>query len=258
MIVFVHVPKTAGTTFRFVLENTFGIHHCHATHNHKDLFEQTDLDFAQGFFPGLRSIAGHNLVDPPRLAFPDPFFITLLRDPVSRVISHYQDSVERAGSRKTFEETLAERGKLENLAVKIIAGSRDLDKAKRFLEGCGMVGFTEEFDRSLHVLDRLCPAKLNLNYRRGRIAKKNTVRDSIKSNPRLLDIAREYNQLDLELYSFARNEVFPQLCAKAGVDPAGPVSSFESRDGGKLHTYTMGRMYNQLFRQLCKLRGKSK
>jgi hypothetical protein len=32
MIVFLHIPKTAGSTFQFILENTFGISACHTNH----------------------------------------------------------------------------------------------------------------------------------------------------------------------------------------------------------------------------------
>jgi hypothetical protein len=254
MIVFLHVPKTAGTSFRFILENSFGIHHCHATHTGKEMFEQRDLDFARKFFPGLRSIAGHNLVDPLKLSFPDPFYITFLREPVARVLSHYQDTVVRGGSTLSFEAALQERGVLENLAVKLMAGSRDLDKAKRFLERCNLVGFTEAFEMSLHVLERLCPVKLNLYYLKRRIARDDATKKAVQSDPRLIEMAREYNQLDLELYSFARNEVFPRLCQKAGLQPGSQVESFQRPEKGKLHTYYLGRFYNQCFRQACKLR----
>ena len=29
MIVFLHIPKTAGSTFQIILENTFGVSACH-------------------------------------------------------------------------------------------------------------------------------------------------------------------------------------------------------------------------------------
>ena len=106
MIVFLHIPKTAGSTFQFILENTFGISACHTNHAKTKLFEQDDLAFARKIFPRPQSLSGHNLVDPLRLSVPDPFYITFLREPVARVLSHYQDSVVLGQNRASFEESL--------------------------------------------------------------------------------------------------------------------------------------------------------
>jgi hypothetical protein len=89
VIVFLHIPKTAGSTFNFILENSFGIRACHSNHTRKKVFEQADLDFARKVFPGLRSVSGHNLVDPLRLKAPKAYFVTFLREPIARVVSRY-------------------------------------------------------------------------------------------------------------------------------------------------------------------------
>src|SRR6185436_4864074 len=119
MMIFLHIPKTGGTSFRFVLENSFGVFHCHTAHTRKTVFQQEDLNFVRRMFPGLRSIAGHNLVDPPRLTAPDPFYMTFMREPISRVISHYQDGVLRRHNQETFEQALRRSEELENLHVKL-------------------------------------------------------------------------------------------------------------------------------------------
>ena len=40
MIVFLHIPKTAGSTFQFILENSFGCKACHTNHAKKAVFGQ--------------------------------------------------------------------------------------------------------------------------------------------------------------------------------------------------------------------------
>lgn len=254
MIVFLHIPKTGGTTFRFILENSLGVFNCHSHQTRRDTFSQADFNFVRKVFPVLKSIAGHNLVYPLSLSLPDPFYITFMREPIARVISHYQDTVLRGNNKLSFEESLRTGDHLQNLAVKLMAGGPNLDKAKRFLEKCGAVCFTEKFDLSLHIVERLCPCKLDLHYRRRVVARDNTTKESIKHDGRLLELAREYNQLDLELYSFAVNEIFPRLCEKAGLRPSDQLGSYEIFSGG-IHTRNqIGRFYNKVFRELYKMR----
>ena len=255
MMIFLHIPKTGGTTFQFILENSFGIRHCHLGHLGRKTIGQPDLDFTRRFFPWLRSIAGENLVDPLSLSVPDPFYMTFLREPVARVFSHYQDTVLRNKIRMTFEEMLRSDEVLENIQVKLMAGGRNLDKAKHFLEKCGFVGLTEKFDLSLHMLEWLSPCRLNLNYKKKLAARDNTIKRSLENDSRMVEMAREYNRLDLELYAFAVNEIFPKLCVRAGINPSDPVSSFDTYSSEIKPKFLLHRLYNMaFFRQVCKMR----
>lgn len=254
MIVFLHIHKTGGSTFQFILENSLGVFACHTNHTKKPVFDQSDFHFARKIFPGLRSVAGHNLIDPLRLSVPDPFYMTFLREPVARVISQYQEEVA-LGCRISFEECLRRSEYSENHHVKLMAGEQNLDKAKRFLEKCGFVGLTEKFDLSLRVLERLSPCPLNLKYMRRRVAPDNQVKKDLESDARLLEMARERNKLDVELYSFAVNEIFPKLCAKAGFSPSDKVASFDHYTNEIKWRYLLNHFYNMSFyRQICKAR----
>jgi hypothetical protein len=255
MIIFTHVPKTAGTTFQFILENSFGFSHCHTNHTKKPFFSQADLDFAKKIFPRLRSIAGHNLVDALRFSVADPFHLTILREPISRVISNYQANFIWGKKQMTFEEALRSGGEFQNWHVQMMSGAKDLDKAKRFLEKCDFVGLTEKFDLSLHVLQKICPYKLNLNYRRKVVAADNSIKKTIMDDQRLMDMAREYNKLDIELYDFAVKEIFPKHCARAGFSPTDKVPSFDTYQSELKIKFLLSRFYNMsVYRQICKLR----
>src|SRR5690349_10101109 len=105
MIVFLHIPKTAGSTFQFILENSFGFSHCHSTSNRKPTFDRGNFAFVKKLFLGMQSIGGGYLINPLDLNLPDPFYVTILREPVARVFSHYQHMV-RDGSCASFEDTL--------------------------------------------------------------------------------------------------------------------------------------------------------
>ena len=220
---------------------------------------QADLRFARKIFPKLRALAGHNLIAPLSLSANDPFHMTFLREPVSRVLSQYQERAiinQRHGrSMPDFEEALRTDEELENLHVKLMAGERNLDKAKRYLEKCSFVGLTEKFDLSLHVLGKICPYKLNLSYQKRRVQPDNSIRKKLEGDSRLADMARERNKLDIELYEFAVREIFPKICAKAGFNSADSVASLDTCTHRVKPNILLSGFYNQSFyRQLCKLR----
>ena len=254
VIIFLHIHKTGGTSFRSILEKNFGVSCCHTNQTRRERFTQADLGFVQKMFPRLRALTGHNLVDPLQLSVPDPFYATFLREPVARVISHYQDTVLRGTNRASFEESLNTDGRLNNWQVKLMAGGEDLAQAKRYLERCAFVGLTEKFNQSLQVFGRLAPCPLNLNFKRLIVAKNDKLQKALLADPRMLALAREHNQLDLELYAFAVNEIFPRLCRKAGVHPADQAPSYEVLKNDKLLKYKSGRVYNKVFRQVYKMR----
>jgi Sulfotransferase family len=253
MLFFLHIPKTAGTTFQFILENSLGPTHCHIGHLGRDVVDQRDIEFMRRFFPWLRGLAGENLSNPLRLQVPDPYYITFLREPVARVFSHYQDRVLRRGDKVTFEQMLATDDVLQNLQVKRLAGSPDLDRAKMVLEKFNFVGLTEKFDLSLHVLQKICPVKLNYNYKRKVTARDNTIKQTLAGDPRILELTREANQLDIALYEFAVKEIFPKFCAQAGFSPADKPASFDKYTSELRPNFLLHRLYNQtFFRNVCK------
>ena len=253
-MVFLHIPKTAGSSFNFILENSFGIRACHTNHTKKKNFDRTDLDIARKLFPGLKCITGHNLINPLSLSAPNAFYMTFLREPVARVISRYVDSVLKGDNRRTFEECVRTDPRFQDVQVSFMAGERNLGRAKLFLEKCGFVGLTEKFELSLCLLDRLSPYKLNLKYKRRRVTAENSMKAAIEKDERLLELAREHNRLDLELYSFAVSEVFPKLCEKAGLKPSDTVQSYEGHRTEVHFKFLAFSLYNMLFyRQLCKL-----
>jgi hypothetical protein len=254
MIVFLHIHKTGGTTFRSILERNFGASCFHTNQTRYDSFSQADLEFAKKIFPRLRAITGHNIADPLQYSVANPFYAAFLREPVSRVISHYQDTVIRGTNRANFAESLKTENRLNNWQVKLMAGGENPDKAKRFLERCDFIGLTENFNQSLQVFSKLAPCTLNLNYKRLIVAKDNKIQKNLLADPQMVELAQKHNQLDLALYAFAANEIFPKLCQKAGLNPSEKAPTFEVSKNEREVVFQFGRFYNKVFRQIYKVR----
>ena len=254
MLFFLHIPKTAGTTFQFMLENSLGLTHCHLGHLGYKVADQRDFDFARKCFPWMRSIAGHNLCDPMRFVAPNPFYITFLREPIARSFSEYQDNATRGNSKLTFEAMLRADDAMTNIQVKRVAGKADLDRAKMNLEKFSFVGLTENFDLSLHMLEKICPVKLNYGYKRKVTARDNSIRKALESDSRMVDMAREHNRLDIELYDFAVKEIFPKFLAQTGFSATDKVASFDKYQSEMQPNFLLHRFYNQtLFRNVLKV-----
>ncbi len=76
-------------------------------------------------------------------------YITFLRNPIERYISHHNQYKNEKKTYWDIKQYLRQR-EFDNLMTKRIAGSADLNKAKKILlEDFTFVGLTERFDESL-------------------------------------------------------------------------------------------------------------
>ena len=259
MIGFVHLNKTGGTTFKFILRNTFGLQHCDLQSKlPRRPVTEDDLCFAHKVFPfGLKSVAGHGLIDPRHHLKGRHHYVTFLRDPLKRGGSHYQHikrAKTRSGKAYSFADYLDDPA-LHNLQVKTIAGSEDLDKARQELaEHYLFVGLTERFDESLRILQVLSPNPLDLRYGRLHVARENSAKREVLEDPEKRARLAEQNALDMELYRFVEAELYPALLRKALPGGAGLG---EPAQNGKRYPfrYKLNRAYQQaVYRNLLKLR----
>jgi len=261
MVGYVHINKTGGTTIKFILRNSTWFRHYDLPTLRRDaVADGRDIAFAQKvFFFGINSITGHSL-RPWVEDLPNSInYFTMLRDPIQRCLSHYQH-IKRANLRKgtdiTFEEFM-QNERYRDRQVRHIAGAPDVKKAIAIVKSqFFFVGLLESFDESMRILQKLLPFPIKLQYQPRHVAKDNTAKQAVLDNAASRDLLHRGNQLDLELYSFVRDKLYPAYRKKAGITASTKDSPLLQATGYPLR-YKVTRFYNQgIYRNLNKLRRK--
>jgi hypothetical protein len=254
LLIFLHIPKTAGRTLLGILERQYG------SNAVLDLYDSSFGDGVASLTPAQigskRVIAGHFYFGVHN-HLPGPFrYLTFLRDPVERVTSHY-DFVRRqpdhylyeAASAMSLPEYVQFCGGREpnNDQTRLLAGSEMvssdgtaapamLPAAKRNLDRHAAVGLTEAFDVSLALMRR------TFGWQRPFYVSRNiSGRTRTAAPPDVLELIRAYNTLDVELYGYAR-ERFLREVAEQGRALALEVRVFRKLNPlyGKLQSLTSG------------------
>jgi len=214
-LAFVHIEKAAGTTFTSILQRNFLYRHCNVKTMKKEdnrVFSADSMSMVFRINPFVRSIAGHSVTPFSDLerVIPHVKYITLMREPIDRYVSHYQHQVERMGSSWTFEDFL-EQDFTFNFQTMKIAGAPDIDKAKQILrKNFFLVGIVEEFANFLSVLQqKLLPENFDIRYEPKNVATRNAVKRGVfQSMTKYRREIEERNAFDLELYDFVKNHLF--------------------------------------------------
>jgi hypothetical protein len=223
-VVFLHIGKTGGTTLRRVLRRQYPESEMMVVRARARPREETLADFAK--LPEVerarpRLILGHTVFGLHELVPRPSTYITLLRRPVSLVLSQYgfvrrtpghrhHQAAQGMGLEEYLTSGLAQE--MDNSQTRALAGAVEvpygenppelLELAKRNVEEhFRVVGLTERFDESL-VLFGLAFGWSRLSYVRANVASKRVV----PSPAGLAEIER-LNALDLELYDWAERRL---------------------------------------------------
>ena len=226
-MIFLHVPKTAGTTLHHILERCYPRNQiC----SFKDPNYRSELENFQKLSTETREayrlIKGHLSFGFHRHLPGRSTYITFLREPVARALSfyHYARSHpehylypllgdDHVDLKILLRQRTPTTHELFNLQTSMVAGDEwddperpadraALERAKQNLRShFDVVGLTEEFDTSLGLLRRRFGWKVRF-YTRKNVTRRKDQIDNL--DPETHSLLREANALDIELYQFAR------------------------------------------------------
>ena len=224
-IIFLHIPKTAGSTLNYILDAHYTPENSYAT-SQTWLHPDGSLDGFDALTEAQRAkielLNGHmgfglhcRLPRPAR-------YITVLRDPVERVLSHYHFECNVPGplydvlhsgemdllDYLDYQQTAG----WDNLQTRMIAGNWHkkgygpctpamLETAKQNLrEHFLAAGLTERFDQFYWLLKRKLEWPTTFYVRHNRSARRPRQRDLPEETVRLI---ADHNRFDVDLYRFA-------------------------------------------------------
>lgn len=206
-LVFVHVPKTAGTSFRLGLDEAVGreyvcrdygagnpetsaiVNHC--------VYEKSDFwEFKKQFADsGYRFITGHFGAQRYLPVFPTGNMITFLRDPLQRAVSEYHHLVKHAGYEHSLEHYYR--------SPEFINRQHNMFRGVPWV-ALGFIGITELYKESLELLEH----SFGLDIPQ---LQSNTGRDNWREPYQLTEEQdnefRKLNAADFRFYNLARTQL---------------------------------------------------
>lgn len=216
-IIILHIPKTAGTSLRKLVQRNYKKEECFFVYTRNSRFQTVDdfMELDQGKKGRLKIIMGHLPFNPHLYAGMDPVYVTILRDPVERVISYYNHVMTRkdgwTSRNVSLLKYLEESDDLQlwNHQTRILSGlnevvvnSGHLEAAKNNLENHFIfAGLSEMYAESIARLSAL------LNWSDTTIFRENTSKGrhgaGYYSKSEIQRIA-DMNQYDIELYNHVK------------------------------------------------------
>ncbi|MCL5054415.1 MAG: sulfotransferase family 2 domain-containing protein [Firmicutes bacterium] len=252
-IIFLHIPKTAGRTFReeilprqFKPDEYFLINGRDLAEQMKTLetFRSLSVDKKRKY----RCIAGHQSFGLHCLLPNSAAYITFLRDPVDRTLSDYYFTLKEPTHHRFIHKVMNEKGSpislldfltderfgRSNVQTRYLSGQMDEDEgnskpitihefeiAKSNLQHRFIFGLVEKFDESILLFRKRFNWK-NVFYDKINV----TERPDEEISRDVLELIKEKNRFDIELYNFAK-KIFEEKGNELGEGFAQEVKVFK-------------------------------
>lgn len=151
-LVSLHIPKTAGTSFRRILEQLYGpLLQYYYDHDFDKVADAPQLEIPAW----VRALHGHFRVDVFASKVSNPCLITWFRDPVERALSSYHQIIRNI-ARAEDDRLVSKMKKREFSVIDFVRDDEYKEQLSWYLHGTPLnefafIGLTEEFNQSIHL-----------------------------------------------------------------------------------------------------------
>jgi len=210
-LLFIHIPKTAGTSFRLAAKKYFGDENTFFDYGPKvnetsDIIKQYSYNKPDMFLLSEELskhtklfLSGHIQAAKYAPLFDTLNTISFVRNPIEQVLSHYKHFITSHNYKESLESFIQEK-RFQNIQSRMLAG--------RDLELYGFIGLTEEYEKSIKFINSYYDIDLEVmkeNVRDIKELSREEVDDEI------ISLIKSLNREDIKLYNRIKKIFFKRM-----------------------------------------------